>query len=98
MKAIKSDNYQTLLHFLMSPLQISAMLNVLIFTAWRITQYVRLKKINLGCQLFFGDWSFLILFWHAGTSHAHIRTPYRPQIALEALSLNEIVPVGNRLC
>lgn len=57
-KAIKSDNYQTLLHFLMSPLQISAMLNVLIFTAWRITQYVRLKKINLGCQLFFGDWSF----------------------------------------
>lgn len=39
---------------------------------------------------------FLILFWHAGTSHAHIRTPYRPQIALEALSLNQTEPNRTR--
>lgn len=73
MKAIKSDNYQTLLHFLMRPVQISSMLNVLIFTAWRITQYVRLKKINLGCQLFsvIGLFIFVLARGHFSRPHSY---------------------------
>lgn len=72
MKAIKSHNYQTLLHFLMRPVQISSMLNVLIFTAWRITQYVRLKKIWMPALfLVIGLFIFVLARGHFSRPHSY---------------------------
>lgn len=71
-KAIKSDNYQTLLHFLMRPLQIQSMLNVLIFTAWRITQYVRLKKIWMPALfLVIGLFIYVLARGHFSRPHSY---------------------------
>lgn len=56
---------------LIRPLEILFMVNVLLFTAWRITQYVRLKNKS-GCQLFLVIGLFIYVLARGHFSRPHL--------------------------
>lgn len=56
---------------LIRPFEILFMVNVLLFTAWRITQYVRLKNKS-GCQLFLVIGLFIYVLARGHFSRPHL--------------------------